>query len=152
MEIITQLLSNSYFVWCAMAVIIFCLTQILKLPIKVVTKHIKDENTRGIVNLVILLIPFGLGLLAEFLFDGLYLHNDFTGIAGLQYGSSSLLVYGVFEKIAKKIGVKVKIKNPYKETEEGQAVAEFAENVVADKKVDGADKDAVKDFWNEVKK
>ncbi len=156
MEFIKQLLANDYFVVCAMAVIIFGLTQLLKLPIKAATKHIKNENTRGVVNLVILIIPFGLGLLAEFLFDVMYLHNDFTGIAGLQYGSSSLLVYSVFEKIAKKIGSKVKIKNPYKETEEGKAVVEFVEGVInspVEKSVETADKeDAVQDFWDNINK
>ena len=135
-----------------MAVIIFCLTQILKLPIKAITKHIKNEKTRGIVNLVILIIPFGLGLLAEFLFDGLYLHNSFAGIAGLQYGSASLLVYGVFEKIAKKTGIKVTIDNPYETTEEGEAVKELVNKVQEDGKIDKSDISAVDEFWEKINK
>lgn len=150
MEVLNQLLSNEYFVWCAMAVIIFCLTQILKLPIKAATKHIKNEKTRGIVNLVILIIPFGLGLLAEFLFDGMYLHNAFTGMAGLQYGSSSLFVYGVFEKIAKKTGINVKIDNPYEITEEGKAIKELVDKAQEDGKIDKSDLSAVDEFLEKI--
>ncbi len=150
MEVIKQLLSNDYFVWCAMAVVIFGLTQLLKLPIKAVTKHIKNEKTRGIVNLVILIIPFTLGLLAEYLFDVLYLHNVFAGIAGLQYGSASLLVYGVFEKLAKKTGIEIKLDNPYETTDEGKAVQELVEKVQEDGKVDKSDLSAVDEFWQAI--
>lgn len=41
-EFFKKLLSNDYFVWCGMAVIIFALTQLLKLPIKHWTKNIKN--------------------------------------------------------------------------------------------------------------
>lgn len=152
MEVIKQLLSNEYFMLCIMAVVVFCLTQILKLPIKAATKYIKNEKTRGIVNLVILVIPFALGLLAEFLFDGLYLHNEFSVITGLQYGSSSLIVYGVFEKIAKKSGVNIKLNNPYKTTEEGKAVQELVEKVQEDGKIDKSDLSAVDAFWEAINK
>lgn len=151
MEVIKQLLSNEYFVWCAMAVVIFCLTQILKLPIKAATKNIKNEKTRGIVNLIILIIPFGLGLLAEWLFDGLYLRNAFSGITGLQYGSASLLVYGIFEKIAKKTGIEIKLDNPL-DTEEGKAMQELVEKVQEDGKIDKSDVSAVDEFWKAINK
>ena len=151
MEVIKLLLSNEYFVWCAMAVIIFCLTQILKLPIKVATKHIKNEKTRGIVNLIIMIIPFALGLLAEFLFDGLYLHNAFTGIIGLKYGSASFVIYGVFEKIAKKASIEIKLDNPL-ETYEGKAVQELVDKVQEDGKIDKSDLSAVDAFWEAINK
>ncbi len=147
--VLKTLLENEYFVWCAMAVVIFGLTQLLKLPIKAATKHIKNEKTRGIVNLVILIIPFALGLLAEFLFDGLYLHNEFSGIAGLQYGSASLLVYGVFEKIAKRTGIEIKLNNPL-DTDEGKAVQELVNKVQEDGKIDKTDASAVDEFWKTV--
>ena len=52
---IKQLLSNEYFVWCAMAVIIFALTQVLKLPIKYFTNKIDNQRVRRMVNATILL-------------------------------------------------------------------------------------------------
>lgn len=151
MEMLKQWISNEYFVWCAMAVVVFGLTQILKIPIKAATKHIANDKKRGIVNLVILIIPFALGLLAEYLFDVLYLHNSFTGIAGLQYGSASLLVYGIFEKIAKKTGIEIKLDNPL-DTEEGKAVQELVEKVQEDGKIDKSDISAVDEFWKTIQK
>lgn len=150
MEVFLELLLNGYFVWCAMAVIIFGLTQILKLPIKAATKHIKNEKTRGIVNLVILVIPFGLGLLAEFLYDVLYLHNTFTGLAGLQYGSASLLVYSVFEKIMQKIGVKAQTENSNETTEEEQAENETTAELQEDAGIEESVLSAVEEFWGKI--
>lgn len=150
---IITLLSNEYFVWCAMAVIIFLLTQVLKLPYKACTKHIKNERTRKIVNAFILLIPFGLGLLAEFLYGSLLLPAigmasvPFYGITGLSYGAGGVSIYGLVERF-----FKVKISNPYTDTEEGKAVKEFVDKVVSDGKVDDNDIDAVKEFWDKINK
>ena len=145
MEFIHKLLNNEYFVWCAMAVIIFGFTQLLKLPIKHFTKKIKTERVRKMVNSTILLIPFALGVLLDFLYSTYYLHGVFSVINGLGYGTAGVSLYGVIERF-----FKVKVNNPY-ETEEGKAITSLVENVVADGKVDGNDKHAVKDFWNKVK-
>ena len=83
MEWFFELLKNDYFVWCSMAVIIFALTQVLKLPIKACTKHIANERVRRMVNATILLIPFALGILADFFYSTYYLHSAFTVITCL---------------------------------------------------------------------
>lgn len=145
MEFIHKLLSNDYFVWCAMAVIIFALTQVLKLPIKYFTKKISNERVRRMVNATILLIPFALGVLADFLYSTYYLHSAFTIITGLGYGTAGISLYGAIERF-----FKVKTENPY-ETEAGKAVTELVEEISKDGKVDGNDKHAVADFWNKVK-
>ena len=145
MEFIHSLLKNDYFVWCAMAVIIFALTQVLKLPIKACTKHIKNERVRRMVNATILLIPFALGVLADFLYSTYYLQTAFTVITGLGYGTAGISLYGAIERF-----FKVKTENPY-ETEAGKAVTELVEEISKDGKVDGKDKHAVADFWNKVK-
>lgn len=147
MEVIKQLLSNEYFVWCAMAVIIFLVTQVLKLPIKAATKHIKNERTRKIVNATILLIPFGLGVLFEFLYTTYYLHTVFTVITGLGYGTAGISLYGVIERF-----FKVKVNNPYETTEEGKAVQELVEKVQEDGKIDEQDISAVDEFWKTINK
>lgn len=148
MEIFRQLLANGYFVSCAMAVIIFALTQLLKLPIKAITKKlIKVERTRRIVNATILLIPFALGLLFEFLYNTYYLHTAFTGITGLGYGTAGISLYGIIERF-----FKVKINNPYTETEEGKAVVELVEEISEDKKIDSEDIDAVQEFLDKINK
>lgn len=141
----SELLKNEYFVGCAMAVIIFALTQVLKLPIKHFTKKIKNERGRKMVNATILLIPFVVGVLCEFLYATYYLHIAFSLIRGLSYGTAGISLYGIIERF---LGVKTK--NPY-ESEEGKAVTEFVEQVAEDGKIDENDKHAVKDFWNIVK-
>lgn len=145
MEFIHSLLKNDYFVWCAMAVIIFALTQVLKLPIKYFTKKISNERVRRMVNATILLIPFALGVLVDFLYSTYYLHSAFTIITGLGYGTAGISLYGAIERF-----FKVKTDNPY-ETEAGKAVTELVEEISKDGKVDGNDKHAVADFWNKVK-
>ena len=145
MEWLHELLKNDYFVWCAMAVIIFALTQVLKLPIKACTKHIPNERVRKMVNATILLLPFMLGVLCDFLYQTYYLHGVFSVITGLGYGTAGISLYGVIERF-----FKVKVPNPY-DSEEGKAVTELVEEVSKDGKVDGKDKNAVKDFWNKVK-
>ena len=139
------LLGNEYFVLSAMAVIIFALTQVLKLPIKVCTKKIKNERKRKIVNATILFIPFALGVLADFLYSTYYLHTTFTVITGLGYGTAGISLYGIIERF-----FKVKVDNPY-ESQEGSAVVSFVEEIAKDGKVNNEDKHAVKDFLNKVK-
>lgn len=145
MELVHKLLNNSYFVWCAMAVIIFAITQILKLPIKHFTKKIQNERLRRIVNATILLIPFSVGILADFLYSTYYLHTAVSIITGLGYGTAGISLYGAIERF-----FKVKVDNPY-ETEAGKAVTELVKDISSDGKVDGKDKHAIKDFWNKVK-
>ena len=145
MNFIHKLLGNEYFVLSAMAVIIFALTQVLKLPIKVSTKKIKNARLRKMVNATILLIPFALGVLADFLYSTYYLHTAFTVITGLGYGTAGISLYGVVERF-----FKVKVENPY-DTEEGKAVIGLVEDVSADGKVTDNDKHAVAEFLNKVK-
>lgn len=147
MEIIKQLLANSYFVWCAMAVIIFGVTQLLKLPIKAVTKKVKNERKRRIINATILLIPFALGILFEFFYTTYYLHTAFTASAaanGLGYGTAGISLYGIIERF-----FKVKVNNPY-DSQAGQAVLDLVDDVTADGKVDSNDKNAVDEFYEKI--
>lgn len=146
MQWLHTMLNNDYFIWCAMAVIIFLVTQLLKLPIKVATKRIKNERTRKIVNATILLIPFALGILFEFLYNTYYLHKVFSIITGLGYGTAGISLYGIIERF-----FKVKVNNPYN-SEEGKAVTELVENITEDGKVDEKDKSAVQEFLDQINK
>lgn len=146
MEWVIELLKNEYFVWCAMAVIIFALTQVLKLPIKHFTKKIKNERTRKMVNATILLIPFIVGVALDFVYSTYYLHCAFSLINGIGYGTAGISLYGVVERF-----FKIKVENPY-DTEEGKAVVELVNEVSKDGDVTANDKHAVEDFWKKVKK
>ena len=149
----SEILENQTFVFIAMSALIFVLTQFIKMPIKYGTKHIhfsddeqKDAFARKMFNATILLIPFGLGILAEFLYCTIYLHMAFTAITGLNYGTGAVSLYGIVERFLKK-----KIANPYSDTEEGKALVEAVKKVTADGKIDKNDADPVKAFWKKVK-
>ena len=142
---LSKFLHNEYFIWCAMAVVIFLLTQVLKLPIKFFTKKIKRERVRKIVNATILLIPFALGIVCDFLYSTYYLHTAFSIITGLGYGTAGISLYGIIERF-----FKVKTNNPYN-SEEGKAVLELVKSVSKDSKVDGGDKQALKEYLDKVK-
>lgn len=139
-----ELLKNEYFMGVVMSVIVFAFTQLLKMPIKALTSKIENERTRKIVNGTILLIPFILGVLFEFLLTTLVFHEPFTVIQGLTYGTGGISLYGVVERF-------FKVKNPY-DTEEGEAVIELVEKVTEDGKVDENDKTALKEFLDLVSK
>ena len=118
-----ELVKNEYFVSVAMAVIIFACTQLLKMPIKLLTSKIANERVRRIVNGTILLIPFILGVVLDYIYCTAITHQAVNVINGLGYGTAGISLYGVVERF-----FKVKVENPY-ETEEGQAVVELVENV-----------------------
>lgn len=141
------LLNNQWFIWGVMAVIIFLFTQLLKLPIKHFTNKISNERVRKAVNATILIIPFCLGVLLEFIYKTYIIHTAFSVLSGLGYGTAGISLYGVIERF-----FKVKIENPY-DSEEGQAVLDIVEDATADGVVDANDAgDAVKKFIDMVDK
>lgn len=144
MQWLFDIINNNCFVCLAMAVIIFLITQVLKLPIKFGTKHIKNDRARKIVNSVILLIPFGLGILGEFLYATYYLHTPLDIITGLGYGTAGISLYGIVERF-----FKVKIPNPY-DTKEGKEVLNLVDSITADGKIDSTDKTAVQEFLDKI--
>lgn len=116
-----------------MAFIVFLLVGLIKQPIKLLTKKL-DEKIRKIVNSVILLFPFGLGILAQFLCNHFgwtefsYETNDIL-VEGVLVGAQSIAMYGLIERT---FGLKVK--NPYK-TGDGAEIVETANEIVKDKKI-----------------
>lgn len=140
-----ELLRNEWFIGTIMAVIVFAFTQLLKLPIKRRTSKIANENTRTIVNGTILFIPFILGVLFEFVFSTYVMHETFSVINGLTYGTGGISLYGVVERF-----FKVKTDNPYS-TEEGKAVVNLVNEVTKDGKIDENDKTALKEYLDLVK-
>ena len=121
----TELLHNQAFILPCMAVIIFALTQGLKFPYKkFFTSKIKDERKRHIANIVILLIPFALGVLGDYLYSTYYLLEAFDIVRGLGYGTASISLYGIINQF-----LVSKISNPYEETEEGKADVKAVDNI-----------------------
>ena len=117
--------NHDIMIW-VMAIIVFLLTQVLKLPIKHFTKKIKVEKTRKAINSVILVLPFVLGCLFEFLYCRFIKKEAFDVVAGFLMGGQSIAFYGIFERF-----LGVKIENPY-DTDEGKAVLDSVSDAVSD--------------------
>lgn len=148
-EFLKVILSYKGVVFVGALMFTFVVTQILKLPIKKFTKKIENDATRRLVNLVILLIPFLLGCLYEYLYSYYYLHEAFSILRGLSFGASGISAYNLAEPVFKKIfGVKTTT-NVYKDTESGKAVVELINDITKDGKVDKNDLSAVDSFLND---
>lgn len=125
-----------------MAVIVFAITFLLKLPIKALSKKAKNEQCRKAINSVILIIPFAIGMLVEWLYDTFIMKGVFDYVTGFLVGGQSIALYGVVERF---FGVKVE--NPY-ETEEGKKVLEQVEEITEDGTVTA---DEIQNFLNNIK-
>ncbi len=139
-ELFMQVMSNNRLVLVISGILIFALTQLLKMPIKHFTNKIKNERWRRIANITIMFIPFALGIGLEYLYST-YIYHDAVNLGfGVMYGTSGVSIYSLVERF-----LKVKMPNPY-ETEEGEAVLDFVEAVFDDGEIDDNDKGAVEEF------
>lgn len=137
-----ELLKNENFVWFVMSLIVLGLSQLLKLPIKALTKKfIKKETVRSRVNITIMLIPLALGIVCDWLYCSLYLHIAFSVIEGLKIGGTAVTLYGVIEKAFKG-----------KQSTETTETLKLVENITKDGKVDKTDSQSVKDFVDKLNK
>jgi hypothetical protein len=133
-DFILNLMNDEAFIFCAMAVVVFILTNLFKIPIKAITNKITDERKRRMANAVILVIPFVLGVALEFVYSTFYLHIMFSIIRGIGYGSAGISLYGVVERF-----FKVKVRNEWEDTEEGREIKQKADELIAkDEKTESA--------------
>lgn len=152
MEVLNNLLNNEYFVWCAMGLIAFLVTQILKLLlVKPFTKNL-NKRAKTLINSVILLIAFGSAVICEWFYSHYWLgvYMDLCRASnGWAYASSIYAIVEVFIKVIKGDNT-LKLENPYS-TEEGKAVTNMIGSIVENGKVDENDKKAVDDFLKMIK-
>lgn len=125
-DFILGLTNNEAFIWCAMAVVVFILTNLFKIPIKHFTNKISDERKRRMANIVILVIPFVLGVALDFVYSTFYLHIMFSVIRGIGYGSAGISLYGVVERF-----FKVKTNNEWENTEDGRQITKKANEIIS---------------------
>ena len=125
-DFILELLNNEAFVFSAMAVVVFVLTNLFKIPIKHFTKKITNERKRRMANATILVIPFVLGIALDFVYSTFYLHTMFSVITGIGYGSAGISLYGVVERF-----FKVKVNNEWVDTEEGRKIKAEADELIS---------------------
>jgi hypothetical protein len=87
--------------WVTLAGIVG-LTQLIKIPWKLlVTNKINSENKKNKTDIVIMLIPIGLGILASYLYT--FLGYDFSIEAGVSWGLISQAFYTFLKKIFARI-------------------------------------------------
>lgn len=89
-----------YVFWGALVGVIL-LTQIVKLPIKALTKKIANDTLRQKVNTVIMFVPIGIGLLTSWLLT--FVGYEFVFEAGLVWGTFSQVIYEFVTKVFKRI-------------------------------------------------
>lgn len=146
-----ELLHNDTIIYTVIAFVIFGLTQGIKWAcVKPFTRKIRDERTRKAINTVIYLIPFGLGMLFEYLYGVMLNGGTFSAVQGIINGSSGVALFGAWDRAYSVISGS-RSNNPYENTEEGKAVKDLMDAVVEDSKIDKNDKDAIKNFWEKVK-
>ena len=126
MQWLKVILYNQKIMIWIMALLVFLLTQLLKFPIKFFTNKIKKESTRKAVNSTIMLLPFALGCLVEYIYCYYILHCAFDLTAGFILGGQSMAFYGIIDHL-----FGIKIENEL-ETEEGQEVLEAISDAQAD--------------------
>ena len=133
-----ELLKNEYAVWGVMAVVVLGLTQVLKLPIKALTKKIKDQKAKVRVNAVIMLLPIILGVVIDFLYCA-WIKAPFSTLEGVQFGTTAIMLYGFLEKFFKG-----------EQSAQTTQLLDLANQITKDGKVDKSDKEIVSDFINKV--
>ena len=140
-----ELLSNNYFVLCAMSIIICLITQLLKLPIKLFTNKIKNQKAENRVTSLLMLIPLALGVLFNFIYNVYYLHIAFSVIEGLSWGTTSIAFYQGFKKL-------ITGKEPTAtEIQQVNDVKKLADQIASDGKIDKNDTNAISEYLNKVK-
>lgn len=144
-QFFVELPSNDYYLLIIMPVLICLATQALKMPIKHFTNKIKSEKIENRITALFMLLPLALGLLANFLYNTLYLQIPFSVTTGLSWGTASMMFYKGFMKIV--VG-----KEPTAlEEKQLEDVKNLANAIGSDGKIDKTDTSAVKDFLNKVK-
>jgi hypothetical protein len=142
----TELLNNQTFVWGAMAMIAFLVTQGLKWAfIKPYTKKL-DKRKKTILNSLILILAFGSAVLCEFLYSRFWLGTALNLDRALNGWGGASGIYGIFEWFIKLLkGEDAKLENPY-ETKEAEDVKKVIKDVTKDGKIDKSDSAILKDF------
>ena len=127
--------------WLLLALVIgvALVSQLLKLPIKKLTGKIPNDTLRKKVNIVIMLVPCGLGILASWLLT--FFGYNFTLSGGLIVGFVSQVVYEFVSRLLKRV------KSGEDLTEENIAEI-FKEAVTHSKEIVGTAQEAESKFSN----
>lgn len=97
-----KIIASNYPTWLFIVgiVIVLILSQLAKLPIKHFTSKIKNENLRKKINVVIMILPIGLGFLVSWTLT--LFGFSFSSSIALVWGTSAITVYGALSRILKR--------------------------------------------------
>lgn len=124
-EILEYLIHNYGWISLIMIFLVTGILQLIKLPVKLLTKKIKNETLRKLINKVFILMAFGLAFGLYYL--GSIVLPQFISYSALEsviVGAFSIVIYAFGEGIIKKDSTKA-LTNVIKEiTEDGKVTNE----------------------------
>lgn len=123
-----------------LAFAVLLVTQVVKQPIKLLFKKIiKNEKVLDRVCAIIILLPLGFGVLADYIMS-LYTDLAFDILQGIVIGGVAVAMYALLEKLIKGNKSTATI-----------ATQELVDEITEDGKIDNKDKSAVREFLDKVK-
>ena len=120
-EILEYLINNYGWISLVMVILVTGILQLIKLPVKCLTKKIKNDTLRKLVNKVFILMAFGLAFGLYYL--GSVILPQFVAYSALESiitGAFSVVIYVLGEGILKKDSVKVLKETIVEITEDGK--------------------------------
>ena len=120
-EILEYLINNYGWISLVMVILVTGILQLIKLPVKCLTKKIKNDTLRKLVNKVFILMAFGLAFGLYYL--GSVILPQFVAYSALESiitGAFSVVIYALGEGILKKDSVKVLKETIVEITEDGK--------------------------------
>jgi hypothetical protein len=125
----------------ALALIIVLFTQVIKLPIKaLINLLIKNKAVVQRVNIIFMLLPIGLSILAQLIHSTLWGMGVLDIAVGLKISTTATSIYVFLEQLLKG-----------KASREAKAVQKFATDIAKDGKIDRSDLSAKDEFLKAVK-
>lgn len=146
------LLENQVFVYSAMAILVFAITQGFKWAfIKPWTNKLNNERVRKSINTTIYFIPYAVGIALEVLFS-LYIANTTPNIfVGALSGGAGHSVFALYERIYAVATGKADEKKSQAKTDDEKAVEDLVFGATEDGKIDGTDRPALNAFLEKIK-
>lgn len=146
-----DLLNNEIFIYSAMAILVFGITQGLKWAfIKPWTRKLNNERARKTINTTIYFLPYIVGIGLEILYATYVAKTEPNLFVGALGGGAGHSVFALYERIYAVI-TGDKSKASIAKSEDEKAVEAVVLSIVEDNKIDKSDKSKLQVFLEKVK-
>ena len=146
-----DLLNNEIFIYSAMAILVFGITQGLKWAfIKPWTRKLDNERVRKTINTTIYFLPYIVGIGLEILYATYVAKAEPNLIVGALGGGAGHSVFALYERIYAVI-TGDKSKASLAKSADEKAVEDVVLSIVEDNKIDKSDKSKLQVFLEKVK-